>query len=416
MVARPGDNLMVPFQCDVCHFRNINKRDPLEDKVEDIRLMRCIRRANLDAMWCRESNTVSGNLRLATRAVEIANALGIGDPFPSMGPFPVDDTLGMKEAAIMLMRSLDAGKYKDTVQFQTMRKIRGVFANAHHASADGYASSSVMAKDTRKMMVTDCVTYGTFFENFVRGCHKRMGDIVKPDRAISLDVLHHIMSLVESDYRTAGVAEKLQFAIEGSFYLIAFCGALRGEELPMVNLTGVFKHWDEGLTDPRRPHVVIALLGRFKNEVGEKYHLIPLAAETKSGLKVRLWVGRVLEEYAARGITQGPMFRTSDGFPVKAGAYEEFFLQRLERTQAERPDLITKDTIVSEEYGIYRSFRRGATSEATNRGVKPDVIEANNRWRKVENAEGRAAGFGMREHYADVRLILDQLLRFSKAL
>lgn len=229
LVARARDNLILPFQCDWCHFRNINKRDPLDDKVEDVRLMRCIRRANLDAIWSRESNTVLGNLRLAGRAVELARSLGIADPFPSMGPFPLEDTLGMKEAAIMLMRSLDAGKYKDTVQFQTMRKIRGVFANAHHASADGYASTAVMAKDTRKLMVTECVTYGTFFENFVRGCHKRMGDIVKPDRAISLDVLHHVMSLVEADYKVAGSPEKLQFAIEGSFYLIAFCAALRGK-------------------------------------------------------------------------------------------------------------------------------------------------------------------------------------------
>lgn len=186
--------------------------------------------------------------------------------------------------------------------------------------------------------------------------------------------------------------------------------------MPMVNFAGVLKHWYEGVTDSKRPHVVIALLGRFKNEVGEKYHLIPLAAETRSGLKVRLWVGRLLEEYSLRGITRGPMYRTTDGSPIKARAYKEAFLLRLERTQAERPDLTPRSTVVSEEYGIYRSFRRGATSEATNRGVKPDVIEANNRWRKVENAEGCKAGLEMREHYADVRLILDQLLRFSKAL
>ena len=110
------------------------------------------------------------------------------------------------------------------------------------------------------------------------------------------------------------------------------------------------------------------------------------------------------------------MFRDTDGFPAKAGIYEDQFFQRLERTQEERPDLIPKGTVVSEEFGIYRSFRRGATSEVSNRGVKPDVIEANNRWRKVENAQGKKPGLGMREHYTDVRIILDQLLKISKAL
>jgi len=55
LVARKGDHLTCPFQCDLCHFRNIQKRNPIHNKVEDMRLLRCIRRANLDAMWSRES-------------------------------------------------------------------------------------------------------------------------------------------------------------------------------------------------------------------------------------------------------------------------------------------------------------------------------------------------------------------------
>ena len=46
----------------------------------------------------------------------------------------------------------------------------------------------------------------------------------------------------------------------------------------------------------------------------------------------------------------------------------------------ERPELIAKDVVISEEFGIYRSFRRGATLEATNRKVPKEVIEVNNRW------------------------------------
>ena len=30
MVARPGDHLMTPFQCETCHFRNITGRDPIK--------------------------------------------------------------------------------------------------------------------------------------------------------------------------------------------------------------------------------------------------------------------------------------------------------------------------------------------------------------------------------------------------
>lgn len=40
---------MTPFQCEVCHFRNIQGRNPMADKSEDILLMEFFRRATLDA-------------------------------------------------------------------------------------------------------------------------------------------------------------------------------------------------------------------------------------------------------------------------------------------------------------------------------------------------------------------------------
>jgi hypothetical protein len=37
MQARNGDNLITPFQCDLCHFRNLLGRDPVEGLAQDIR-------------------------------------------------------------------------------------------------------------------------------------------------------------------------------------------------------------------------------------------------------------------------------------------------------------------------------------------------------------------------------------------
>jgi len=61
---------MCQFQCDLCHFRNIQRRDPLVGNVKDSLSLRCIRRANLDAMWAREPTTVGGNLREVKRLLE----------------------------------------------------------------------------------------------------------------------------------------------------------------------------------------------------------------------------------------------------------------------------------------------------------------------------------------------------------
>eukprot|EP00978_Attheya_sp_CCMP212_P029829 scaffold107351_cov30-Attheya_sp.AAC.3 len=42
--ARDGDNLMCPFQCDLCHFINVKKRPPTGLPGDDV-LQLCIRRA-----------------------------------------------------------------------------------------------------------------------------------------------------------------------------------------------------------------------------------------------------------------------------------------------------------------------------------------------------------------------------------
>ena len=46
MSARNRDHLMIPFQCDLWHYRNLKKMD-IGDK-EDITLLRVIRRENLE--------------------------------------------------------------------------------------------------------------------------------------------------------------------------------------------------------------------------------------------------------------------------------------------------------------------------------------------------------------------------------
>ena len=56
--GRAGDHLMVPFQCGICHFRNIYLRDPLGFNATDQEMLGYIRRATLDSFWSRESSTV----------------------------------------------------------------------------------------------------------------------------------------------------------------------------------------------------------------------------------------------------------------------------------------------------------------------------------------------------------------------
>jgi hypothetical protein len=134
--------------------------------------------------------------------------------------------------------------------------------------------------------------------------------------------------------------------------------------------------------------VVVPLLGKVKNEHGERYHLTPLCSITSSGLQVELWVRRLVEAQATFRRYQGPAFCTRSGTPACIADYELEILDRLHLIQQRQPDLIPPDVQIFEEYGLSRSFRRGSTSEARSRNVQENDINLINRWRTFETAKG----------------------------
>jgi len=416
--ARDGDHLVTPFQCELCHVQNILGRDPQLNLASDVRLVKLIWRASLDAFWCSEPKTVEGTLREARRGLRIASSLGFRDKlFAQLGPFPVEDTFGMRAAVVMLEVSLNPGKNDYTVQYGTVQKFRSSFSNVFKASKEGQ-KGAVMMKDTVKMSISTCPTDGLFFEKFTKGCHKRMGDIVKPDRALAVEILVEIQHLLELEWgRSMTDMARWELALEGCFYVISFTCALRGEEVPLTNLAGIREHLEESGMN-KVPHVIVALLGRFKNEHGDSnYHLLPIVNVTRSGIQTRRWIERGVMMCERLGYTRGPLFRDSTtGGKLKATAFEKQFFRRLEMVQIQRPDLIGAGVDIEGQYGVSRSFRRGATSRAADVLLPPDVTNANNRWRTVETAGAKQSSMTMRDHYTDVRLTLNLLLQFSAAM
>ncbi len=182
-----------------------------------------------------------------------------------------------------------------------------------------------------------------------------------------------IMTNLEQEWAFAEGGERLHLALEGCFYIIGYTLALQGEEIPLVELRRMHKHWRQATTH-RKPHVVVTLLGHFKNEVSECYHMMPVLSITPRGLEPEKWVKRALDEYSQRHIVSGYMFRNPDGTNMKAKAMEPKLHDRLEVIKAKRPDLISPEAEVQEEYCVSRSFRQGSTLVATNNGAPNHVI------------------------------------------
>ena len=53
----------IPFECDLCQFRNVNYRDPIHGNSKDNYTLLCIRREILDAFWSLEISMVLGDFR-----------------------------------------------------------------------------------------------------------------------------------------------------------------------------------------------------------------------------------------------------------------------------------------------------------------------------------------------------------------
>ncbi|KAL7559151.1 hypothetical protein ACA910_010230 [Epithemia clementina (nom. ined.)] len=123
--ARPGDHLMTPYQCTLCHFRNLFHRNPDKEAAEDDWVTSCILQANLDAFWSRQQSTVGNNLQEMQRVMRISNSMRLDHPLETFKrvPFPLSDTFGMAAAIISLQRSLDKGKNSKTILWDTMRGV-----------------------------------------------------------------------------------------------------------------------------------------------------------------------------------------------------------------------------------------------------------------------------------------------------
>ena len=193
-----------------------------------------------------------------------------------------------------------------------------------------------------------------------------------------------------------------------------FCVGLRGEEIVKTMATDLRAFAKAGANNRKNPHVCFPLRGRFKGEKGERNHMLVCAYETKSGLRVGQWVDRFLSCFEEMGRSEtGFLFVDSARKVRKIGEYDPQFIERLEEIQSQRPELFPPGINIAEDYSLVRSLRRGSTTLARVRKIPQDVIDLNNRWRKIEAAMGRQPSLPMMQLYSEIMLMLVPKLEYS---
>ncbi len=193
------------------------------------------------------------------------------------------------------------------------------------------------------------------------------------------------------------------------FSCIAFGGSFQGHKVFLIKYA--MKHHVEVSV----PHVIIPLLGRFKTEDGNfATSFFSLHHVFKNPDRVMV-AAFVVEVKQGQGLGHGPACSDCCGKPVSPHWVEMEDLDHLQHVQSLKPDTVCADVNVYEEYGISRSFQRGATTEARNKVVSENDINTMNRWRNVENTNGKHPRLKVQDHYSDISMMISTLLSFSSA-
>ena len=164
--------------------------------------------------------------------------------------------------------------------------MRSAYLNIWHSSKHTL-TTSVMARDLKKMFENSCPSYSLWFERFVQGMHKRMGDESHQDQAITLEVIHRLIEDLEKDYRDNAEIDKREHIANLTIFVLAvFMATRRGEELFKLNLGETRKFFLESTVNTKQLHIVLPLRGRFKGETGESFYFVTVTSKSDSGLQI----------------------------------------------------------------------------------------------------------------------------------
>ena len=92
------------------------------------------------------------------------------------------------------------------------------------------------------------------------------------------------------------------------------------------------------------------------------------------------------------------------------------FLKYMEQIKFENESLFEGVSEIEQNYGVSRSFRRGANTRAKEEGVPEELRKFINRWSSFESKRGNRPNMSMAEHYVEAKLIMKRTPVYSRLL
>ena len=420
VVARDGDWIIAPFQCEHCWFVKFCGKPPNMRRPSDRYKWSLIRRANLDIFWSREKATVTSQ---HNRLAEIIRRVSLwGWPLDFLPRFPPrfeNDASDMMMAMLMLEKSREPGRNANYTQYDTLRQFRSAISNVYGGSGEvGIENGVLKTRRGEVQHLHNDPMQSSLMERFMVGMKNRMP--VESQRNLPLlgtvvAAMLELMGKEAFDDRTDNERSR-KLIMCGGYIAVTYGYSLRGYEGFWVDGDRLIEHINLGAHD-KKPHVVIALLGRFKAEGGDRMHTFVLSNETGSGVRIRHWLEKVVEILRKEKKKACPAFCDEDGYMLNAKYIEKIMhpiLKKVLRAAKNKNDMSAKD--IEDSYRCGRSFRRGAENTALLNGVDKETINFVHRWSEFESKAGKTPGFNMLRHYAEGVVQRPLMLKFTAAI
>jgi hypothetical protein len=256
-----------------------------------------------------------------------------------------------------------------------------------------------------------------WFYRFVEGARIRMGQDWRPNKALSIDLLLALLESAELKITEAvSLRDRNRWIVFHAYVAVCYTCSLRGCEGFLLDLDGLNRKFTAG----GDKYVVIALLGKIKGETNDRDHLLPCVPITSSGIDVKSSVARLIEFKRSRGHVDGPAISDVSGNVLSHQALNDSLLEVLEELfdshrELFPPSIPDKETL-RQRVQVYRTLRRTSDTRALNQKVSTSDINVVNRWQAVERADGNRPHRPMRQHYAELELLLGPFLRYTWAM
>ena len=140
-----------------------------------------------------------------------------------------------------------------------------------------------------------------------------------------------------------------------------------------------------------------------------------IADKTRTNLPVRKWFNRLLHAIVeVEKREEGWLFTTTKNKRGKVADYDHLFVSYCLKLSELEPDIFPDRTDITRDLSLWRSGRRGSSTEALNQELGEVYIKLNNRWRSRERAKGSEPGQDMLATYAQIEHCLMGLLKYSQ--